>query len=249
MTTGTWSRRRSPTDPVLTAAVVDPGVVVLGAGVTGLAAGLASGGTVLEAAPGPGGICSSYYVRPGSGTRLDRRPADGDAYRFEVGGGHWIFGGDAEVLDLVERLAPTRAHVRQAEVHLPSAGARVPCPIQAHVAEAAPHLLDPVATLADAPEGTMAAWLAERFDPALCARFFLPFHERYTAGLSTARSHPRTATSRPPEGRATTPTFRYPVEGLDTLSRGLADARRRAVRVPRGGDRRRAPVRGPGRRR
>ena len=39
---------------------------ILGGGITGLAAGLSSGLPVLEAAPEPGGICSSYYVRPGS---------------------------------------------------------------------------------------------------------------------------------------------------------------------------------------
>ena len=38
-------------------------VVVLGAGMTGLGAGL-SGLPVFEAAEDPGGICSSYYMRP-----------------------------------------------------------------------------------------------------------------------------------------------------------------------------------------
>ena len=38
-------------------------VVILGAGVTGLAAGVASGAPVFEAVETPGGICSSYYVR------------------------------------------------------------------------------------------------------------------------------------------------------------------------------------------
>ncbi len=68
--------------------------LILGAGVTGLAAGYASGLPVYEAASAPGGICSSYYVRPGSTQRLSQAPADGEAYRFEIGGGHWIFGGD-----------------------------------------------------------------------------------------------------------------------------------------------------------
>ena len=70
---------------------------VLGGGVTGLAAGLSSGLPVFEAMTDPGGICSSYYVRPGEKTRLAQAPADGEAYRFEIGGGHWIFGGDPGV--------------------------------------------------------------------------------------------------------------------------------------------------------
>jgi len=39
--------------------------MILGAGMTGLAAGRASGFPVYEAEETPGGICSSYYVRPG----------------------------------------------------------------------------------------------------------------------------------------------------------------------------------------
>jgi hypothetical protein len=61
---------------------------------TGLAAGMASGWPVFEAAESPGGICSSYYVRPHTDVRLPALPADGEAYHFELGGGHWIFGGD-----------------------------------------------------------------------------------------------------------------------------------------------------------
>ena len=71
--------------------------IVLGAGVSGLAVGMASGAPVFEAADGPGGLCSSYYVRPDGSERSERPPADGEAYRFELGGGHWIFGGDPDV--------------------------------------------------------------------------------------------------------------------------------------------------------
>ncbi len=58
--------------------------LILGGGVTGLAAGYASGVPVCEARPEPGGLCASYYASAGGA---------GHAYRFEVGGGHWIFGG------------------------------------------------------------------------------------------------------------------------------------------------------------
>ena len=39
-------------------------LAVLGAGVSGLAVGMVSGAPVYEATDGPGGLCSSYYVRP-----------------------------------------------------------------------------------------------------------------------------------------------------------------------------------------
>jgi protoporphyrinogen oxidase len=58
--------------------------LILGAGMTGLAAGLVSGLPVVEAAAGPGGICSSYYRNPGTGSP----EAEAESYRFEIGGGH-----------------------------------------------------------------------------------------------------------------------------------------------------------------
>src|SRR5271157_1710 len=85
-----------------------PGALILGGGMTGLAAGWASGSPVYEAEEAPGGICSSYYVRPGSRERLHDSPQDGEAYRFEIGGGHWIFGGDPAVLRFIRRLAPVK---------------------------------------------------------------------------------------------------------------------------------------------
>lgn len=57
---------------------------ILGGGVTGLSAGLKIGLPVFEAMSDPGGICSSYYVRPGESTRLAEAPVDGEAYRFEI---------------------------------------------------------------------------------------------------------------------------------------------------------------------
>lgn len=72
--------------------------VVIGGGVTGLSAGIASGAPVFEATDRAGGIGMSYYVRPGENKILRSAPQDHKAYRFEVGGGHWIFGSDPQVL-------------------------------------------------------------------------------------------------------------------------------------------------------
>jgi len=79
-----------------------------------LAAGMASGFTVVEAAEIPGGICASYYMRPGTSTRLPAQPPDAEAYRFELGGGHWIFGTDPLVQPLLQRLGPIVTHRRKA---------------------------------------------------------------------------------------------------------------------------------------
>jgi len=90
--------------------------LILGAGMTGLAAGLATGAPVFEAAAAPGGICSSYYVRPGEQEMLHHSPADDEAYHFEIGGGHWIFGGDSTVLRFIEDLTPVRRYKRRSSV-------------------------------------------------------------------------------------------------------------------------------------
>jgi hypothetical protein len=57
----------------------------------GLAGDVGDGGLLgaVVAEETPGGICASYYVRPGDTRRLPSPPADGDAYHFEIGGGHF----------------------------------------------------------------------------------------------------------------------------------------------------------------
>ncbi len=66
-----------------------PERVILGAGMTGLAASIASGLPVYEASSEPGGICSSYYVRPDNDERLPEAPEDGEAYTWSWPGSGW----------------------------------------------------------------------------------------------------------------------------------------------------------------
>ncbi len=82
--------------------------IILGVGITGLAAGMASRWPIYEAADIPGGICASYYVRPEESAPLTGVPNDGEAYRFEIGGGHWIFGGDAAVRQCINHMTPLK---------------------------------------------------------------------------------------------------------------------------------------------
>jgi len=163
-------------------------MVIVGAGVTGLAAGMSSGAPVYEQSDGPGGICRSYYMRPGDSSRFDHAPAEDDAYRFEVGGGHWIFGGDADVMTLLGQLAPLGRYERRAAVRLAEVDTTIPYPLQDHVERLPVALSQQIARERNAtPAGqvepaTLRAWLERAFGPTLCEVFFFPFHERYTAG-------------------------------------------------------------------
>jgi len=72
----------------------------------------------------------------------------------------------------------------------------------------------------------MADWLEACFGKTLCALFFFPFHEHYTAGLYHGIA-PQDAYKSPPAIQSPRPagynvTFLYPDEGLDHLARALA---------------------------
>ncbi len=211
--------------------------LILGAGMTGLAAGMVSGAPVLEAASGPGGICRSYYLAPGSNEPLDTAPADGHACRFENGGGHWIFGGDAPVLDFLGRLVPMKRYSRRSSVYFPDSAQYVPYPLQNHLRCLPQDVVVPALTEMARPAGryrTMDEWLTESFGATLTDLFFGPFHDLYTAGLHTqiAPQDPykspvditmalRGALDDAPAVGYNT-TFLYPDKGLDELARQLA---------------------------
>lgn len=159
-------------------------ILILGAGFTGLGVSLVSGIPAMEAKDAPGGICASYYR---------------EGYRFEVGGGHWIFGGDPLVLKLFDRLTPLHYYERRSAVFFtggleataPYAGKFVDYPLQNHLyqlgEQAAQRALQDL--LNEQRNGvvpkTMQEWLRKNFGEYLCRIFFEPFHQRYTAGLYT----------------------------------------------------------------
>jgi protoporphyrinogen oxidase len=213
-------------------------VFILGGGMTGVAAGLASGIPVLEAAKSPGGICSSYYVRPGSKERLSQCPEGGNVYRFEIGGGHWIFGGDPVVLQFINSITPVKSYARRSSVYFREQELYVPYPLQNHLryldrelaGKALVEMSQP-----QGPRGTMKEWLATHFGPTLCQLFFSPFHELYTAGLQETIA-PQDAYKSPvslptaiqgafqsPDAVGYNVTYIYPVEGLNTLAQRMAN--------------------------
>ena len=233
---------------------MDDRTLILGAGMTGLAAGMASGLPVLEAAAHPGGICCSYYVVPGSDQPLAGRPEADDAYRFETGGGHWLFGGSPAVLRGIAGLVPLARYVRRSSVFFPDRQQYVPYPIQNHL-----RCLDRELALAALeemarppwPATTMADWFLAHFGATLNRAFFAPFHELYTAGLhrliapqdaykspqSLAQALRGAFEDTPAAGYNT--TFAYPEGGLDLLARRMAarcriEFDRRVVRIDPG---------------
>lgn len=229
-------------------------ILILGGGVTGIAAGMACGLPVYEAAAHPGGICSSYYIRPNSSEKLHAAPQDGEAYRFEIGGGHWIFGGEPTVLEFIERLAPVRRYSRKSSVYFADERKYVPYPLQNHLRFLGPDVaataLQEMAAgaVGAAKFATMDEWLLSYFGKTLCEKFFIGFHQLYTAGLSS-RIAPQDAYKSPVnlaqaiEGAFREPasvgynvTFVYPEDGLDALTQRMArqcDMRygKRAVRI------------------
>ena len=213
-------------------------VIVLGGGMTGLAAGLASRWPVFEAEETAGGICSSYYVRPNSAHRLGVAPDDGEAYRFEIGGGHWIFGGDPVLTRFLRSLTPVKSYPRLSSAFFPESDLYVPYPLQNHLSYLPQGIrVKALTEMLTGPKGnpkTMADSLRQSFGTTLTETFFGPFHELYTAGLWT-RIAPQDGYKTPVDAALAirgayerTPavgynaTFLYPGQGLNTLALELA---------------------------
>jgi len=213
--------------------------MILGAGVTGLAAGLASKYPIFESLNHLGGICGSYYLKPYESEQLTNCPEDGEAYRFEYGGGHWIFGGDAAVLQFMRSLVPFKSYNRSSAVYFPDQDLYVPYPIQNHLGylgkDVVAKVLTEIATPVINQPRTLADWLYQNFGPTLTDLFFAPFHELYTAGLWT-EIVPQDAYKSPislsaviqgafeqtqPVGYNT--SYIYPVDGLNSLVQKMGD--------------------------
>ncbi|MDV2992359.1 MAG: hypothetical protein N4J56_002013 [Chroococcidiopsis sp. SAG 2025] len=211
---------------------------ILGAGITGLAAGLSSNSPVYEASAMPGGICGSYYMKPQGTELLANSPNDQEAYRFEYGGGHWIFGGDSSILHFIQSLTPLKSYNRLSSVYFDRQKLYVPYPLQNHLSylgkEIAAKALTEIASNSKIHPKTWAEWLEQYFGSTLNELFFAPFHKYYTAGLwdsiapQDAYKSPVNLSlviqgafdKTPPVGYNT--TFVYPAEGLNTLVQRMA---------------------------
>jgi protoporphyrinogen oxidase len=189
--------------------------IILGAGITGLAAGVKTGVPVYEANSYPGGICHSYTKK---------------GYRFEYGGGRWIFGDDKTTLDFLHSLSPLKKYQRNSAVFFPKKNLLVPYPLQNHLTflpkKIAKKALKEIAQNKDkklSSAATFADWLKFNFGQALSNLFFFPFHQLYTASLYTKiapQDKFKTPTSDKNSGY--NKTFSYPGEGLSDLTKTMA---------------------------
>jgi protoporphyrinogen oxidase len=173
-------------------------------------------------------------MAPFSTERTDQQSADESAYRFEVGGGHWLFGTDPVLLKEIQEMVAVSTYVRRAAVWIGSLKRSFPYPLQNHTQEIAAELGREISAGRPLnggdgqPASTMARWLRDSFDPLLCELFFLPFNERYTAGLASVIA-PQDAykspapTSEPKQAVGYNQEFCYPEGGLDRLVAALAD--------------------------
>jgi protoporphyrinogen oxidase len=214
----------------------NPKTFIIGAGFTGLGAGLTSGFKIFEASDRPGGICASYQK---------------EGFRFEIGGGHWIFGGDKFTLDLINKFSKCKRYFRKSAVFFAgnleeTKNLRykfVDFPIQNNLYA----LGNKIASLAVKEillnhknsqiheTITMAEWLKLNFGKTLFSIFFAPFHERYTAGLykEIAPQDPYKtpfdiksvldgAFGNPNRNVGYNVSFVYPKNGLDSLAWKIA---------------------------
>ena len=161
--------------------------IILGAGITGLAAGIKTGATIYEAKDVPGGICRSYHK---------------NGYFFEVGGGHWIFGGDVDSMTFINSQCDLDEYTRKAGVYINKI---YPYPIQAELSKDSVESRD-----------SLKAWNHNNFSRELCNLFFDPFNEKYTAGLYDSIIQENEQKS-PKSGKGYNDTFYYPTLGLDNL--------------------------------
>lgn len=190
--------------------------IILGAGVTGLAAGIKTGAPIFEANSYPGGICHSYLK---------------NGYRFETGGGHWIFGTDQPTLSFINSLSPLKYYQRKAAVFFPKENLFVPYPLQNNLSclpkEISKKVLNEIRKNSDKklpPKTTLADWLNLNFGETLCRSFFFPFHELYTAGLYTQiapQDQFKTPISH--KNRGYNKTFAYPKRGLSDLIEKMSE--------------------------
>lgn len=214
--------------------------IILGGGMSGLGAALASNLPVYEATCRPGGVCYSYYVGEDGSLRDPRTQDVSKCFRFEPAGGHWMFGVSKDSLQRLEKFASFEKYTRQAAVYFPESGQLVPYPLQNNLRYLDKPLRDRiVAEICDEAGGnseptSLKDWLLNTFGPTLCELFFFPFNERYTAGLyeqvapqdayksALDRNRVLRGARQSTEDTGYNRVFYYPVAGLDQLIRSIA---------------------------
>jgi protoporphyrinogen oxidase len=116
---------------------------------------------------------------------------------------------------------------RRAAVRIGSLGLTIPYPLQAHFEGLGAALARTIAGELEpgpgqsAPPRTLRDWLEGSFGATLCGLFFGPFHDRYTAGLTSLIAPQDSYKSPAGAEPGYNASFRYPVGGLDVLAARL----------------------------
>lgn len=160
--------------------------IILGAGLAGLTAGIKTGYQIYEASDVPGGLCRSY---------------EKDGYRFERGGGHWIFG-QGKAIDFIKDFVKLNKYHRKCGVYYNTI---LEHPIQ-----------EGLIREENSEHGTIKYWLRRKFGIEQCNIFFYPFNEKYTCGLydKCVQDDPNKS---PVKGKGYNETFYYPENATSDL--------------------------------
>lgn len=161
--------------------------LILGAGFTGMAAGIKTNFPIYEASSHAGGICTSYIK---------------DGFQFSNGGPHVLFG-KGPGLDYIKSIVPVNEVERRAGVYYNHI---FPYPFQSTAQkEIVAH------------PNTLKSWLLEKFGLEQCNLFFDPFNAKYTAGLYDEVIQYDEFKSPPAGSQGFVATFCDPVAGLSSL--------------------------------
>lgn len=167
--------------------------LIIGAGFTGMAAGIKTKAPIYEATDKPGGICRSY---------------EKDGFQFFNGGPHLLFG-QGVGLDYVKSIIPVNEYARNSGVYYNHI---FPYPIQTTAQQQIA-----------CNEGSLKHWLLEKFGPEQCNLFFNPFNQKYTAGLYDDVIQYDEYKSPPPGVKGFAATYCDPVAGLSALVDKMAE--------------------------
>jgi len=170
--------------------------IIIGAGFSGMAAGIKTGATIYEKTDHAGGICTDYVK---------------DGFRFSNGGPHYLFGKD-KGLEYIKSLVEVKEYERKAGVYYNHI---FPYPFQSTASK------DLEEFKGDWSPQYFDGWLVSNFGKEQCNLFFHPFNEKYTAGLMSSVL-PQDNYKTPKTGTGWVSTFCDPVNGLDDLVEKMA---------------------------
>jgi len=162
---------------------------ILGGGITGLTAGAISRWKICEQSSMPGGICATYGILPKNGTKIFPPYIKTNVFRFETGGGHWLWGSDKQALTFLAAFGRFKKYTRRVSVYLPELDLLVPYPLQYNLWKLPKGLASKAfedlkrASCENHASKTMASWLTNVFGQTLADLFFIPFNTLYTTGL------------------------------------------------------------------